>query len=153
MRTHLYWNPWAVFDELERAVLDPRGSSGWPTFDIEDTDDETTLTADLPGMTEDELDIAVEAPFLTIRGERKARDGRYVARRRFAGAFERRFRLDDRYDLDGVKAHLAHGVLTLTLPKAAKAKRRRVKIATGMLDKVKGLLSGDKGDKDRAQAA
>jgi HSP20 family protein len=87
---------------------------------------------------------------LTVRGERKAKDGRYVARQRFAGAFERQFRLGEGYDLDGVKAHLGNGVLTITLTKTAKAKPRRIKLATGIVDKVKGLLGGES---DKKQAA
>jgi HSP20 family protein len=144
-----YWNPWALFDELEGAMFGPAaGSSPWPVFDIEDSDDETVLTAELPGMTEDDVEVTVQAPMLIIRGERPARDGRYVRRDRFHGAFERRFRIGDVYDLDSIKASLAHGVLTIRLEKAAKAKPRRIKLGSGVLDKVKGLLAGDK-DKEK----
>ena len=143
-----YWNPWALFDELERTVSGTAGSSAWPVFDIEDTEDETVLTADLPGMTEDDIEVTVEGPMLIIRGERKARDGRYVRRARFHGSFERRFRIGDAYDVDHVEASLAHGVLTGHLAKAAKATPRRIKLASGVLDKVKGFLTGDK-DKEK----
>ena len=47
MQTQL-WNPWSIFDELERTVFAAAGSPEWPVFDIEDSDNETTLTADLP---------------------------------------------------------------------------------------------------------
>ena len=52
-----------------------------------------------------------------------------------------------RYNLGVVKAHVQDGVLTITLAKAAKVKPRRVKLTTGVIDKVKGLLSGGK-DRD-----
>lgn len=161
MQTYL-WNPWSMFDEFECAMFSAPGSPEWPVFDIEDADDATTLTADLPGMTEDDIDVMVAGSMLTVRGERKAKDGRYLERRRFRGAFEQQFRLGDGYDLDAVSAHLASGVLTITLAKAAKAKPRRIKLAprlgtghvtglaTGVVDKLKGLFAGDK---DKKQAA
>jgi HSP20 family protein len=143
------WNPWSVFDEIERAMFDAGRSSEWPVFDIEDTDDETILTADLPGLTDDDVEITVAAPLLTVRGERKPGDGRYLSRRRFHGTFERTFRIGEHYDLDSVQANLSHGVLTIRLAKAAQARPRRIKLTTGVIDRVKGLLTGDK-DKQRA---
>ena len=57
MQTFL-WNPWSIFDELERSMF-AAGSTEWPQFDIEDTDDETVLSADLPGMGEDDVEVTV----------------------------------------------------------------------------------------------
>ena len=88
MQTYL-WNPWSLFDELERSMIGA-GTSEWPQFDIEDSEDETVLSADLPGMSDEDIEVTVSAPYLVVRGERKARDGRYVRRARFHGAFERR---------------------------------------------------------------
>ena len=132
------WNPWSVFDELDHAM----SSSRWPQFAIEDSDDETILTADVPGLREEDVELTIKAPYLIVRGERKPSDGRYIARRRFYGSFERSFHLGDAYDLDQVSAHLADGVLTIRLAKAAKAKPRRIKLSTGLVDKVKGLRQG-----------
>src|ERR1051325_2681583 len=115
-----YWNPWSIFDELERTFFDTASSSEWPQFDIEDTDDESVLTADVPGMSEDDVEITLQAPYLVIRGQRKAKEGRYVRRARSYGVFERRFWLGDGYDLDHVDAHIANGELTIRLATAAK---------------------------------
>jgi HSP20 family protein len=151
------WNPWSLFDELERAMLHTAGSSEGsrfePRFEIDDSEDETVLYADVPGMTTDDLEVFVQGPLLIVRGERKQRHGRGGAPRHY-GAFERRFRVGELYDLDDVKAHVQDGVLTITLAKAAKAKPRRVKLTTGVIDKVKGLLSGgkDKGKEHEATA-
>ena len=148
MQTYL-WNPWSILDELERSMQAAR-SPEWPTFDVEDTDDEVILTADLPGVTEDDLEVTVEGQQLIVRGERKPKDGNYLRRARFHGAFVRTFRLGDTYDPDRVSAHIANGELTVRLEKASKAKRRRIKLTTGGLAaKVKGLLAGDK-EKDKA---
>jgi HSP20 family protein len=139
-----YWNPWSIFDELERSMFDAASSPEWPQFDIEDSEDETVLTADLPGMGDDDIEVTVAAPYLVVSGERKARDGRYLRRGRFHGAFKRRFLIGDDYDLDRVEAHIANGELTIRLAKATTAKPRRIKLGSGVVEKVKGLLTGDK---------
>ena len=144
------WNPWSIFDELERSML-AASSSSWPQFDIEDTEDETVLTADMPGMTDDDVEVTVQGPYLVVRGERKAKEGSYVRRARFAGSFERRFYIGEGYDLDRVTAHIANGELSIRLEKAAKAKPRRIKLTSGgIAAKVKGLLGGDKVEQSRA---
>ncbi|HVK89335.1 MAG TPA: Hsp20/alpha crystallin family protein [Kofleriaceae bacterium] len=142
MQTY-FWNPWSIFDELERPLLSA-SSTMWPQFDIEDMEDATVMTADLPGMTEDDVEITVSGSHLVVRGERKPKDGKFVRRARFHGTFERRFSLGDAYDPDGVSAALEHGVLTIRLAKAAKAKPRRIKLGGGLASKMKGLLGGER---------
>ncbi|MDX2094136.1 MAG: Hsp20/alpha crystallin family protein [Kofleriaceae bacterium] len=144
------WNPWSIFDQLERSMF-AKGPSEWPMFDIEDTEDATILSADLPGMGEDDIEVVVSAPYLVVRGERKGKEGaRYVRRARFQGVFERRFWIGDTYDPDHVHAHIANGELTIRLDKPARAKPRRIKLTSGgIAAKVKGLLGVDK-DKEAA---
>jgi HSP20 family protein len=139
-----FWNPWSIFDELERSIFDAASSAEWPQFDIEDTDDETVLTADMPGMSEDDIEVTVQAPYLVVRGERKAKDRRYLHRARSFGAFARRFWIGDAYDLDQIQARIVNGELTIRLAKAARVKPRRIKLASGIAAKVKGLLGSDK---------
>ena len=148
MQTYL-WNPWSIFDELERSMF-AAGSSEWPQFDIEDTDDETVLSADLPGMGEDDIEVTVSAPYLVVRGERKIKQGRYLRPARHYGAFERRFWIGEGYDPDHVTAHIANGELTIWLEKAAKAKPRRIKLTSGIAARVKRLLGGDREKKQTA---
>jgi HSP20 family protein len=142
-----YWNPWSIFDELERSLVGTTRVPEWPVFEIEDSDDDTILSADVPGMTDEDLEITVSGTTLTVRGERKVRRPRGAVQ-----TFERRFRIAAGYDLDEVTAHVAHGVLTIRLAKAATARPRRIKLTTGVVDKVKGLLTGGR-DKDKHQAA
>jgi HSP20 family protein len=146
MQSYL-WNPWSVFDALERSMF-ATSSASWPQFDVEDNEDDTILSADLPGMTDDDIDVTVQGAYLTIRGERKAKTGRYLRRARFHGAFERTFYLGDQYDLENVDAHLVNGELTIRLHKAAKAKPHKIKIGSGIVAKVKGLLGVEK-EKDK----
>ena len=142
MQSYL-WNPWSVFDELERSMFAP-SSGSWPQFDIEDTEDETILTADMPGMSNEDVEVTVQGSYLVIRGNRRAKEGRYLRRTRFSGGFERTFQLGDRYDLDHVDANLVNGELTVRLIKAARAKPRKIKLGTSLVSKVKGLLGVDK---------
>ena len=143
MQTYL-WNPWSIFDELERPLFHAASSPDWPQFDIEDSDDQTVLTADLPGMSEDDIEVTVTGQELIVRGERKPRDGRHIHRGRFYGAFQRRFWIDGSYDPEHVSAHIANGELTIRLEKTARAKPRRIKLTSGLAAKVKGLLTSDK---------
>jgi HSP20 family protein len=129
-----YWNPWSVFDELERSVMT---SPSKQTADIEDTEDETRLSFDVPGMTEDDIDVTVTGNVLAIHGERRGRRPM---------TFDRRYDLGSTYDVDDVRAHVANGVLTITLVKVARAKPRRIKLTSGVVDKVKGLLGAGKRD-------
>lgn len=140
MQTYL-WNPWSIFDELERPLFHAASSPEWPQFDIEDTDDETMLTADLPGMSEDDIEVTVAGRELIVRGERKPRDGRHLHRGRFYGTFQCRFWIGDSYDPDHVTAHIANGELTIRLEKSVRAKPRRIKLTSGLAAKVKGLLN------------
>lgn len=142
----LLWSPFSLFDQLERHAFGGRDWFDWPQFDVEETEDETILTADMPGMHDEDVEVTVAGSMLTVRGERKPSSR---SRRRPYGSFERRFKLADGFDLDHVSAHLADGVLEIRLPKLAKAKPRRIKLTSGarsMVDKVKGLLGGDKPD-------
>lgn len=140
----LLWNPFALFDQLERDAFGNRFDG--PAFDSEETDDELLLTADLPGMSDEDVEVTVSGSMLIVRGERKP------SRRRPYGTFERRFRIAEDFDLEGVEAELAHGVLAIRIPKLPKAKPRRVKLVSGgggggVLGKVKGLLGGDKSER------
>jgi HSP20 family protein len=151
-----YWSPWSIFDELERSIFNTASSPEWPQFDIEDTDDETVLTADIPGMSENDIEVTVQASYLVVRGERRASNGRYLRRARFHGAFERRFWIGDVYDVDHVDAHIANGELTIRLTKEARVKPRRIKLTTGTAAKVKGLLAAEKdkeNENDKVTAA
>ncbi len=151
MQSYL-WNPWSVFDELERSMF-ATSSASWPQFDIEDSDDETILSADMPGMTDDDIDVTVQGHYVTIRGERKPKVGRYLRRARFHGAFQRSFFVGEQYDLDHVDAHLVNGELTIRLRKAAKAKPRRIRLTSGIAAKVRGLLGVEKEKPQQEQPA
>jgi HSP20 family protein len=115
------------------------GTRRWvPAMDLVETDEQFVLTADLPGMTEDEVSIEVERNVLTIAGERttahEAKKDGYYRIERSTGAFSRSLTLPEGVDADAVTASFANGVLEIRIPKPVQAQPRRVQIAVGGAD-------------------
>lgn len=100
--------------------------------DVYTTEDAIVLTASVPGMTADVLDITLDGETLIIRGELNglANNASYVLRERFHGKFERRLTINVPVDINGAQAGIENGVLTLTLPKAAEARPHRITVKT-----------------------
>lgn len=113
-------SPWRDFDRMIGAFAGP---DAWtPDFDIEETDSEFILRGDLPGVTQNDLEIRVDQGVLSVKGVRQAEpdgdnDPRFSRRERRVGTFTRRFRIPESVDADGVKAAYVNGVLELALPK------------------------------------
>ena len=104
---------------------------GWsPLVDIEETDDAYVVEADLPGVHRDEIEIELLGNELSLTGEIRPRERLGTMRRqaRRTGRFEYRVTLPDQVDSDGVDANLAEGVLTIRVPKAEQAQRRRIDV-------------------------
>jgi len=100
--------------------------SGWPTIEAIETDKDVRVSAELPGMDEDDIEVLVDEDVLTIRGEKKAetedRERRFSER--YYGRFERVIPLPFAVEDDKAEASFKNGVLTVTLPKSAKAQER-----------------------------
>jgi HSP20 family molecular chaperone IbpA len=100
-----------------------------PPVDIFETPDGLVVVADLPGVRQPGLDVRVEDDTLTIHGRPAvSTQGTELYREYELREFFRQFELTDAVDQDGITANLQHGVLTLTLPKAEKAKPRRITV-------------------------
>jgi HSP20 family protein len=97
-----------------------------PPVDIEETDDAYVIEADLPGVKRGDVNIELEGNELQVSGEIKQREGKFRRRTRRVGRFELRVVLPDGVDSSGVDAKLEHGVLTVRVPKAEKAQRRKI---------------------------
>ena len=109
---------------------------GWtPTVDVEETDKALVLTAEMPGLEVDDVEIEVEGNLLTLSGEKTVEresedtDGRNlrVWERRY-GSFSRTFTLPNAVEADKIKADFENGVLTIRMPKTAEAKGRRIPV-------------------------
>ncbi|MEK9278377.1 MULTISPECIES: Hsp20/alpha crystallin family protein [unclassified Bradyrhizobium] len=110
-----------------------KGRLGWPRIELSDTDKTLTISAELPGMTEKDVQIEITNGVLTIRGEKKDEhkdEGKYFTER-YYGAFERQIPLED-VDEDKAEASFKDGVLTISLPKSEKAQAavKRIAIST-----------------------
>ena len=106
-----------------------------PQMDLVEAEDHFVLKADLPGLDEGDVSIAVQDGTLTISGERKAEHesrerGWYRIERSF-GSFNRSLTLPDRVDPDGISASFDRGVLEVRIPKPEEHKPRRVEIKAG----------------------
>jgi HSP20 family protein len=103
-----------------------------PNLDVAETNDAFDIRVDLPGVEEEDVEVAVTGNRLTLSGRRDAeemREGdRYVAIERAYGAFSRSFVLPDSADLDHVEAQLRDGVLMIKVPKRSEMKGRKVSI-------------------------
>lgn len=100
-----------------------------PPVDIYETTNGLVVTADLPGVAKEGLDIRVENNLLTIRGRANhAAPGDPIYREYGLVNFFRQFELNERVDQNKISAELKHGVLTLSLPKAEQAKPRKIEV-------------------------
>jgi HSP20 family protein len=108
------------------------GRRSLPFLNVWETDEALHVEAELPGFKMDDLELQVIGNELTIRGERRlaAGDDKFVYHRqeRVAGRFERSLRLPVEINAEKVEALLQDGVLTVTLPKAAAAKPRKIEV-------------------------
>jgi HSP20 family protein len=135
-----------VFDltnRISRLLSDTLGGLDWqlrdsaaaawvPPVDILEEADAIRIMAEVPGVKPEDVKISVEGNVLTIHGtkqqvaeERTERVHRYE---RTYGVFERSFTLPATVDASGIKAAYEHGVLTVTLPKAEKARPRQIPV-------------------------
>lgn len=99
------------------------GRFGWPKIELSDSASDLTVAAELPGMTEKDVQVEIADGVLTIRGEKKAErngEGKYFTER-YYGAFERRIPLEGVQE-DKAEASFKNGVLTISLPKSPQAR-------------------------------
>lgn len=133
---------WDPFRELQREVgrlfetLEPfqpwRVARQFPAINLYDTGDRYVLTAQLPGMNPEDLDLSITGETLTMKGERKRPEGvtdeSYRRQECHFGRWTRTISLPDRVESTAVTASFAQGILTVTLPKAEGAKPRHISV-------------------------
>jgi len=120
-----------LFDDFFRSPMPSfgfgRGMTVWPSVEVNETETEVRITAEVPGMAEKDVELLLEDGVLTLRGEKKSeiqdKDRGYSER--YYGRFERRIALPSGVDEENAKAEFRDGVLTVRLPKSAEAERGR----------------------------
>lgn len=134
----LRFDPFRDLDRLTEQMLGvPAGSARAPRFmpmDLYRSGDHYVLHADLPGVDPGSVDVDVDNGVLTITATRTARTEeatvQWIASERFTGAYMRQLSLGDGVDAERISATYHNGVLTVTIPVAERARRRRIEVST-----------------------
>jgi len=125
-----------LFDDVFRGFGNPalsplmEGRFSWPQVEVSDNDDALVVSAELPGMSDKDVQVEIANGVLTIRGEKKSErkgEGKYFTERSY-GSFERQIALDNVQE-DKAEASFKNGVLTVSLPKSEKAREGVKRIA------------------------
>lgn len=123
MLSDRFWrSPWSMFEEMDRFFFGdfaPRTYS--PSVDIVDEGKHIRVTAELPGLDREDVDITVQEGLLILRGEKRSEteqeeEGCYRVERYF-GHFQRAIPLPPEVDTNGAEAKFDRGVLTIRIPK------------------------------------
>lgn len=124
-----------LFDESQSPLSTGTNGGTWvPAVNVEETKDAMVLSAELPGMTEENISIELENNVLTISGEKSEErtegdeERRYHLWERRYGAFQRSFTLPRTVKGDDIRANFDKGVLQIVMPKVAEAKTRKIAI-------------------------
>lgn len=136
-------SPWQELEEVSNRLsrffddslsTGTNGGTWMPAVNVRETGDELLLTAELPGMTHDDISIELENNVLTLSGEKteEKKEGdeerRYHLWERRYGTFQRSFTLPRTVNPDEIRATFHNGILEVHLPKAPEAKGRRIAI-------------------------
>ena len=123
----------AIHEQIGQLV--GADAPGWtPPVDLYETAIEFVLTAELPGLSRDQIDIHVEEFRVVVRGARTAIPAGDISNEQFHrverghGRFSRAFALPEAIDVERVRADLKDGVLTITIPKAPDRGARRIDV-------------------------
>jgi HSP20 family protein len=120
-----------LFEQLDRG---PRLSAAttYPAMNVWTNADGAVITAELPGMNADDLEISVQGDTLTLRGSRSAEEQgegmTYHRRERGSGQFRRSFQLPFNVDPNKVEANYERGVLHIFLPRSEADKPRKIQV-------------------------
>ncbi len=142
------WNPFREIESMRQAMdrwMDERGFNNLSfspgsqnlslAVDVHETETGYELTASLPGVKPEDVEISVNKDMVTIRGRTEQNEerqqGNYIYRERHAGSFQRSVRLPDPINSEQVEASLENGVLKLTLPRLQQASQRRIQVKSG----------------------
>jgi HSP20 family protein len=121
-----------LFDDFFRTpALGSIGAemmTSWPSIDVKDRDHEVVVTAEVPGMTDKDVELLLDNGMLTIRGEKKGEKDERGYSERWYGRFERRIPLPNSVDEEGCMADFRDGLLTIHLPKTREAQESQKRI-------------------------
>lgn len=109
-----------------------RSAPGYPAMNVWTNEDGVTITAEVPGVNHEDIDVSVIGETLTLSGERKqeetVEDARYHRRERGYGKFSRTLQLPFHVNVEGIEATFRNGVLNVTLPRAEEDRPRKISV-------------------------
>jgi HSP20 family protein len=128
------------FDRLFDTLMSNAGTRGSanlmraPETDVIETERAIRVVTEMPGLKRENIEIDVENNVLTLRGEKReerteGEGGKYHLAERRYGTFTRSFVLPRDVDADAITASFQDGVLSVTIPKSERARRRRIEVA------------------------
>jgi HSP20 family protein len=126
-----------VFDDVFRGFgsrSDDETAMAAPRIDIDESDQEIQISAELPGVPIEAVDVSVDGDVLTIRGEKRCerKDERACVSERYYGSFQRAIQLPFAPDPDQVQAHFDSGVLKISVPKQIPSRTtHKIEVRTG----------------------
>jgi HSP20 family protein len=124
-----------IFNSLFDTATAPTARRWLPATDLIESETHYVLRADLPGVSEDDINVELDNNVLTISGERKAeneeRQAGYHRVERISGSFRRSLRLPEGVDAEAITASFDRGVLEVSVPKPEQAKPRKVQVRIG----------------------
>ena len=120
-----------MFDDFARNFeleIPARFSGNWPRVEVNDSESEVKVVAELPGMDQKDIDVSLTEGVLTLKGEKKSQSNGAHYSERWHGQFQRSLSLGPDVDPDQVNAEMKNGVLTVTAKKRPEAERRMKRI-------------------------
>jgi len=140
MRDDDLWGRWGAPMQQERVHA--------PLVDVIEEKDAFVLKAEMPGFKPEEIDVNVDGHVLTLKGERKHENQKeekgYRRIERRYGSFQRQFTLPETAKTEAIDANLAHGVLTVRVPKREAAVPRKIAVSTSASPESSKVVSGNK---------
>ncbi len=136
-------NAWGTLQEFERemdrllqhmniTMRTGRSTRSFPAVNFYELDEKFLITAEIPGVLPEDLDLSISTGVLTIKGKRQYDDSipqeQFRRQERLQGEWERSLSLPERVDEEGLAAELKEGVLIVTLPKAPQHEPRKIPV-------------------------
>lgn len=122
-----------IMDEFFNDAVRTRRDTFVPSIDVSETDNQFLISAELPGMNKEDIDISLENSRLTISGERsfekEDKGKKYHRIESSYGSFERSFQLPDNIDAESISASYENGLLKISIDKSEEEVKKQIEIS------------------------
>jgi HSP20 family protein len=129
MTFYIQTNPFRRMAHHRMTMAESQPRRNFLSVNIREQEDAYILSALVPGIKADDLNIQTLDDVVRIEGEYRMDDAEYLLNELPAGSFTRTLRLPSAIEADRVEARIADGILTLTLPKAESARPKKIKVS------------------------